>query len=286
MCAWPQPWQEPYPYYDLDVIAEDEDEDDEGVFTEVDIPRELDRVATDALAVIVNIIRKKEIWRKPLLSVINTFSTHLEKATLISDQDLMVQLASALTTVDAMVKGQKDDAVLSLMKELQRHAQDATVLACSKFIDHNVLFKKGVPKELLDRLELAFIRGALDNDDLWSRLGNSKYHLFTPGRKFGERKHRHGRGGRGNKYKEARQEVVEDADVEPTEPRVGLQLSAILEFGEAGASSKDLPMFVTSTMEKDISQTIDAKLEQLEEVLRNHGVYTERLLDDIKKAVW
>ena len=149
------------------------------------------------------------------------------------------------------------------------------MLACSKFIDQNIFFKKSIPKELLDRLELAFIRGALENDD----------HLFTPGTTFGERKHRHGRGGRGNKNKEARQEVVEDADVEPTEPRVGLQLSAILEFGEAAASSKDLPMFVTSTMEKDISQTIDAKLEQLEEVLRNHGVYTERLLDDIKKAV-
>ena len=98
---------------------------------------------------------------------------------------------------------------------------------------------------MLDQLKLASISGALENDELWSRLGNSKYHLFTPGGTFGERKHRHGRGGRGNKYKEARQEVVEDADVEPTELRVGLQLSAILEFGEAAASSKYLPMFVT-----------------------------------------
>ena len=45
-------------------------------------------------------------------------------------------------------------------------------------------------------LLFAFGHAALQDDGLWSRIGNSKYHIFTNGVRFGERKHRHGRGGR------------------------------------------------------------------------------------------
>jgi hypothetical protein len=53
--------------------------------------------------------------------------------------------------------------------------------------------------ELLSRLQAVFTYTEIQDDDLWARLGNSKYHVFTQGSRFGERKHRHGRGGRNSR---------------------------------------------------------------------------------------
>jgi hypothetical protein len=82
------------------------------------------------------------------------------------------------------------------LKLLQRHAQDIAVMACSRFINQATLQSRRIPTELLSRLQAVFTYTELQNDDLWARLGNSKYHVFTEGSHFGERKHRHGRGGR------------------------------------------------------------------------------------------
>ena len=97
------------------------------------------------------------------------------------------------------------------LKLLQRHMQDVVLLSCSRFIAQTELWSKGISWELLRRLVAAFGQEALDDDSLWSRLGNSKYHVFTQGVRFGERKHRHGRGGR----KSRRTPIVVVATTEP-----------------------------------------------------------------------
>jgi len=96
------------------------------------------------------------------------------------------------------------------LKLLQRHMQDVALLSCSRFIAQTELWSKGISWELLRRLVAAFGQEALEDDSLWSRLGNSKYHVFTQGVRFGERKHRHGRGGR----KSRRTPKVVDATTE------------------------------------------------------------------------
>jgi len=96
-------------------------------------------------------------------------------------------------------------AAVDALKVLQKKMHDVALLACSRFIAQTELWAKGIGVELLCRLRAAFGE-ALDDDYLWSRLGNSKYHLFTEGQHFGLRKHRHGRGGR-----KSRRSADEDA---------------------------------------------------------------------------
>ena len=85
------------------------------------------------------------------------------------------------------------------LRAMQVHAQDLAILACSRLIKQTILRNKGFPSELLIRLHAAFTVTALTDDFLWSRLVNSKYHVWTAGKQFGERKHKHGRGGRGSR---------------------------------------------------------------------------------------
>ena len=96
---------------------------------------------------------------------------------------------------------------------LQRLAQDVSMLLCSRFVDQITLQAKGIPTLLLVQLTKAYTSISLQDDALWSRLGNSKYHIFTPEGKFGDRKHRHGRGGR----KSRRNKYPDDEDqIDPT----------------------------------------------------------------------
>ena len=64
------------------------------------------------------------------------------------------------------------------VRTLQRHMQDAAVLLCSRFIDQRLLQNKGMSHALISRLEAAFTTDGLQDDLLWSRLGDSKSHLF------------------------------------------------------------------------------------------------------------
>ena len=57
------------------------------------------------------------------------------------------------------------------LRAIQKHAQDVTTLACSRFISQLTLRRQGIPPELLSRLEAAFGQAALQDDSLWSRLG-------------------------------------------------------------------------------------------------------------------
>jgi len=80
-------------------------------------------------------------------------------------------------------------AAVDALKLLQRHMQDVALLACSRFIAQTELWSKGISWELLRRLEAAFGQEALEDDSLWSRLGNAKYHAAAgaAGRRVGEK---------------------------------------------------------------------------------------------------
>jgi len=90
-------------------------------------------------------------------------------------------------------------AAVEALRLLQRHMQDVALLSCSRFIAPTELWTKGISFELVRRLVVAFGQEALEDDSLWSRLGNSKYHVFTPAMGFGVRKHRRVRGGRNSR---------------------------------------------------------------------------------------
>ena len=53
--------------------------------------------------------------------------------------------------------------------------------ACGRYLSVKDLMSKGMPPALRERLANAFSPGALDDEDLKSKLGNSKLHVCTEG---------------------------------------------------------------------------------------------------------
>ena len=176
-------------------------------FPDIDIAAELLRVASWGLSSVQKVTCLAECLRKQLASVSHTL-TYLMNMPAHYHQhpgwdDLELRAARALIEVDTLLQNQTvrtapplPPAAVDELKLLQRHAQDIALMACSRFINQATLQSKGIPTELLSRLQAAFTYSGIQDDHLWSRLGNSKFHVFTQCRKFGERKHRHGRGGR------------------------------------------------------------------------------------------
>ena len=74
------------------------------------------------------------------------------------------------------------DTTMWVLKKLERDAQDLALLACCRHIEPETLQKKGMPEELLCRLEAAFTMEYLADDINWSKLGNSKFQVFRRGR--------------------------------------------------------------------------------------------------------
>ena len=176
-------------------------------FPDIDIAAELLRLASWGLSSVQKVTCLAECLRKQLASVSHTL-TYLMNMPAHYHQhpgwdDLELRAARALIEVDTLLRNQTvrtapplPPAAVDELKLLQRHAQDIALMACSRFINQATLQSKGIPTELLSRLQAAFTYSGIQDDHLWSRLGNSKFHVFTQCRKFGERKHRHGRGGR------------------------------------------------------------------------------------------
>ena len=173
-------------------------------FPDIDIAAELLRLASWGLSSVQKVTCLAECLRKQLASVSHTL-TYLMNMPAHCHQhpgcdDLELRAARALVTVDELLRNQTvpplPPAAVDELKLLQRLAQDIALMACSRFINQATLQSKGIPTELLSRLQAAFTYSGIQDDHLWSRLGNSKFHVFTQCRKFGERKHRHGRGGR------------------------------------------------------------------------------------------
>ena len=176
-------------------------------FLDIDIAAELLRLASWGLSSVQKATCLAECLQWQLASVSHTL-TYLMNMPAHYHQhpgwdDLELRAARALIEVDTLLRNQTvrtapplPPAAVNELKLLQRHAQDLAMMACSRFINQATLQSRRIPRELLSRLQAVFTYTEIQNDDLWARLGNSKYHVFTQGSRFGERKHRHGRGGR------------------------------------------------------------------------------------------
>jgi len=208
-----------------DAFDEADAEQEEG-FHEIDINGELFRVSCDGVREVEKAMLADDCLRLQLAPVkwileyvsdtaalqsapvksISEYASdaaYLPRDDVTAGDDVESRAAWALCHVDELLRQQADQEApplpalaLESMKLLQRHLQDIALLACGRFVSQTILQSKGIQHELLRRLEAAFGQAALQDDSLWSRLGNSKFHCFTPGTRFGERKHRHGRGGR------------------------------------------------------------------------------------------
>jgi len=227
--------------------AEEADDEEQENFFKIDITAELLKITTDALGMVAKATQAADCLRAQLAYVKYTleyvFDTIQFQFFKDSDSDyLESRAARALDEVDELLRQQATKeapplpaAAVEYLRLLQRHLQDVALLACSRFLDPTVLQSKGIHPDLLARLEAAFGQAALQDDSLWSRLGNSKYHVFTPGLHFGERKHRHGRGGR--KSRRSQSDTAEDeASTETGNPATS----------SAASSSADLPAATTA----------------------------------------
>ena len=153
------------------------------------ITAELLRVASDGLSVVEECQRAMAvaIWldeclRAKLMYISDTFRYVKDQAANSLKQvmdDLELHAANSLKQIDELLQEQTAPAVVKELKLLQLHAQDVAVLACSRFIDMTIWQRQGIPDEMFKRLAASFTIEALQDDYLWSRLGNSKHHVVT-----------------------------------------------------------------------------------------------------------
>lgn len=149
--------------------------------------------ASEALTAVELAIEKTPAIQVQLTGATNVFQGIAAGAGLAPGDEVDRRAADALASVDALVQ---EHAGLEL-KEVQRRAQDVLMLACARFMDEAALKDKGIPLEVRERLNKACQKDVLIDHDLWSRLGNAKYHLFTPTvqwaspRNRANRRHRH-----------------------------------------------------------------------------------------------
>ena len=188
--AWPQMNSE-----GDDDASQNDDNDD--------ITAELRRLSSEGLPVIEHACLLAESLRTQLAYVHTTFRRFAVHQRHSPDDDLELHAATALRQVDELLRQQQareaqplPALAVNMLKRVQRCAQDAAVLANSRWIDQRIMRRQKIPSELALRLERSFGVAASD-DDLWTRLGNSKYNVFTKGRQFGsKRESRRCRGGK------------------------------------------------------------------------------------------
>ena len=275
-----------------------------------DISTELLRMTSKGLFVVENAISQAECLWKQLAYISYTFQKFINMP---DSYDLELDAARALCQIDELLRQQTmreapplPPTAVGELYILQRVAQDVAVLANSRFIDPQILQRQGIPPELLLHLEASFGTTVLNNDALWSRIGNSKYHIFTRGVRFGERKHRRGRGGR----RPVEAATVEDLG-EPLRIRTidttssgirytsqtGAQAStqiwhAAANFPVASLSSASYSMpWYDLCSSPDLGEPLHIYIEdssphdmnmKIEFVLKKHGIcYNKELIDDI-----
>ena len=261
---------------------------------EIDIAAELQRVASEGVAAIV---AGAECLQVQLAYTSNTFMAFMTTVHWPGD-GLELRAAHALNEVDELLRQQTAQeapalppAAVEQLKLLQRHAQDVVVLVHSRYIDQKILqCKKGIPTELLLCLEATFGTGFIHDDDvsLWSRLGNSKYHIFTRGLRFGDRKHRR----RGNGERRA---AAAAADAAAVPFAVNSTASTVEDFDESlHIELLELVGTARSTEARHTGASSSSAGEplhvhwlewQIELALRRHGEDRNReLIDDIVKT--
>ena len=259
---------------------------------EIDIAAELQRVASEGVAAIV---AGAECLQVQLAYTSNTFMAFMTTVHWPGD-GLELRAAHALNEVDELLRQQTAQeapalppAAVEQLKLLQRHAQDVVVLVHSRYIDQKILQCKGIPTELLLCLEATFGTGFIHDVSLWSRLGNSKYHIFTRGLRFGDRKHRY-RGSRGSGGRRAA-----EADAAAVPFAVNSTASTVEDFDESlHIELLELVGTARSTEARHTGASSSSAGEplhvhwsewQIELALRRHGEDRNReLIDDIVKT--
>jgi hypothetical protein len=151
----------------------------------LDIYAEIEIVSEKGLKVVDGIL---ESLKDKLVHVSFTFNAFRdpERHYHWPGDDLEAYAGAALTAVDMLLQ---ESPLLPLppkemrdLKTLQRLVQDLVVLSHSRYLDQTMLQVQGIPMELRSRIEATF--GGGSDPALWSRLGNSKFHLFTEGWSF------------------------------------------------------------------------------------------------------
>ena len=162
-------------------------------FCEIDIAAELTRVASEGLHTVTTAIRHEESLQVRLAYVKETLMVlKITPAYCHSqwrDDDLELRAATALVEVDGVLRQHTHDSFTHLQLQLlQQHLQDLVVLSCSRFISNTILQSKGIPSELLVRLDAAFwataMEGGYHRDDLVSKLQECKDYVFGPSARF------------------------------------------------------------------------------------------------------
>ena len=205
---------------------------------EIDIAAELQRVASEGVAIIAG----AECLQVQLAHTINTLA--FMPTVHCPGDGLELRAALALQEVDELLLRQQTaqaapalpPAAVEQLKLLQRRAQDVVVLVHCRYINQNILQCKSIPTELLLCLETTYGTGLNHDASLWSRLGNSKYHIFTHGLRFGDRKHRR----RGSDLRRAAAAAADAAAEDFDESLHIEQLELVLEDLEARASETRL----------------------------------------------
>jgi hypothetical protein len=181
---------------------------------EIDIAAELQRVASEGVAIVAG----AECLQVQLAHTSNTLA--FMPTVHWPGDGLELRAALALHEVDELLLRQQTaqeapalpPAAVEQLKLLQRHAQDVVVLVHCRYINQNILQCKSIPTELLLCLEATYGTGLNHDASLWSRLGNSKYHIFTHGLRFGDRKHRRRGSGQRRAAAAAADAAAEDFD--------------------------------------------------------------------------
>ena len=260
-----------------------------------DIAAELLSKATQGLSVVRSTIHTAEWTRDPLVSVIETLSLFTSTSTAQHwhwDDDLELRSANALRHVDQLLLRQMSVVAQEELKMLQMILQDVALLACSRGVDETILRTKGIQPQLLDRLEASF-QGAL-TDGLWSRLGNSKYHCFTEGVRFGKGKHRRGRATRN--YLSSLVHRSSASSGHPAVSPLPVASSSPADIGQPPPSDLGEPIHVLSQAiappglppPSDLGEPIFVHCgiqEKIAYVLNMHKVFDEALLGDIMKTI-
>jgi len=225
----------PFAYFGAAGEQDEADHAEQGFFHNINISDELLKVSHNALQVLAKAVQAADVLRAQLANVRSMLEDLADAEFMIffeipGGDDLEPRAARSLQKVNTLLRQQAAKeapplraAAVKALKMLQRHLQDVLTLSCGRFLSQTVLHCKGVPPELLARLEAALGPGALaDDDDLWSRIGNSKFHVFTPDARFGKRKHRHGRGGR--KSRRSQNDAAEEDPASSAEPSDSVDL--------------------------------------------------------------
>ena len=162
-------------------------------------PITLEQVALATRKAVASVLCVRNLSTRPeiveQLDVVKLGLGQVATAT-IEDTSVEQTAAAALASLDAAVIPLSSFEAGTAAKQAQKDVQDLLVLLCSRFLNPAELRHKGISDNLRERLSSACQRDVSADLDLWSRLGNAKFKLFTPRAKFGRRRPRRTRASR------------------------------------------------------------------------------------------